>query len=216
MINEINYICGCDEVGRGPLAGPVVACAVLVDNYHNKKINISTEPDYQELFKKSGMDLSSENHGHWQFEVKDSKKLSKSKREQLYEKIISNYKFAVSIIEHNKIDEVNILNATKLAIQDSVKSLYIKPEIVLVDGNMKFNDPRFKSIEKGDDTIFAISCASIIAKVTRDRIMEKLDVEHPEYGWVRNSGYGTKEHRDAIEKFGITKYHRKSFCKKYI
>ncbi|MCC8462328.1 MAG: ribonuclease HII [Rickettsia endosymbiont of Ecitomorpha arachnoides] len=177
-----NYIvAGIDEAGRGPLAGPVVASAVIIDN-----TNIILG-------------------------IKDSKKLSKKKRELLYEQITSNYAWSTAIISHTEIDEINILEATKKACSIAAASLTTKPEIVLVDGNMRFNDERFVSIVNGDNLSLSIAAASIIAKVTRDRLMLDLSTEFPQYLWHKNSGYGTKEHIEAINTHGLSPYHRRSF-----
>jgi ribonuclease HII len=178
-LNKI--IAGVDEAGRGPLAGPVVAAAVIVNQ--NNIID----------------------------GIRDSKKLSKKAREQLYDKITSKYVCSVGIISCTKIDEINILEATKTACVDAVRGLAVTPDIVLVDGNMKFLDERYKSIIKGDDKSHSIAAASIIAKVTRDRIMSELSLEFPEYLWDRNSGYGTRDHIIAIRDFGLSAYHRKTF-----
>lgn len=181
---ESNYtgiIAGVDEAGRGPLAGPVVAAAVIIDQ--NNLI-----PG-----------------------IKDSKKLSKAKREALYTKITENYIWAVGIVSPEEIDEINILEATKKACVLAVEALNTSPTTVIVDGNMKFTDPRFVSFVKGDDKSISIGAASIIAKVTRDRIMDLLHVDFPHYNWAKNSGYGTKEHIAAIEKYGQTRHHRVSF-----
>lgn len=174
-------IAGVDEAGRGPLAGPVVAGAVIID-----RANIIPG-------------------------IKDSKKLSRARREELYKQITENYHWAVSIISHIEIDKINILEATKKACNEAVKRLHIPPEIVLVDGNMKFLDKRFISIVKGDDISLSISAASIVAKVTRDRLMLELNSEFPEYKWHKNFGYGTRDHVNAIKIHGLTPYHRKSF-----
>lgn len=174
-------IAGVDEAGRGPLAGPVVAAAVIVDQ-----------------------DVHIEG-------IRDSKKISKKKREDLYEKIISHYRWAVGIVLPSEIDQINILEATKKACEIAVSSISIKPEIVLVDGNMKFKDKRFHSIIKGDDKSISIASASIIAKVTRDRMMDDLSKDFPAYKWHKNSGYGTKNHINAIIENGRTIHHRKSF-----
>ncbi|NRB10165.1 MAG: ribonuclease HII [Rickettsiaceae bacterium] len=174
-------IAGVDEAGRGPFAGPVVAGAVIV----NPKNIISG--------------------------IKDSKKLTKRKREELYLAITNNCIWSVGIVSSEDIDQINILEATKKACRLAVESLTKRPEIVIVDGNMKFNDQRFKSIIKGDDKSISIAAASIIAKVTRDQIMEELGQKFPQYKWHKNSGYGTKEHRQAIKDHGLTEHHRKSF-----
>ncbi len=174
-------IAGVDEAGRGPLMGPVFACAVIIDQ--NKIID----------------------------GIKDSKKLSPSKREKLYDAITSQYEYAIGIAESYEIDELNILEATKLACKRAVASLKTIPKIVLVDGNMKFQDSRFKSIIKGDDISLSIAAASIIAKVSRDKLINNLSLEFPDYEWDKNKGYGTKKHIEAIKKFGLTIHHRKSF-----
>lgn len=175
-------IAGVDEAGRGPLAGAVVAAAVIVNT--DKFIE----------------------------GIRDSKKISKIKREKLYEFIVNNYQYGVGIVSPEEIDKINILEATKKACCLAVDSLKTNPEIVLVDGNMKFADPRYHSIIKGDDKSTSIAAASIVAKVTRDRIMHSLSLEYPAYDWHKNSGYGTKYHLEAIIKEGITSYHRKSFA----
>ncbi len=177
-----NYIvAGVDEAGRGSLVGPVVASAVIID-----KVDII-----------SG--------------IKDSKKLSKNKRDILYEQITSNYVWSTAIIEHTEIDDINILEATKKACTIAVANLSLKPEKILVDGNMKFSDVRFISIINGDNLSLSIAAASIIAKVTRDRLMLELSAEYPQYLWHKNYGYGTREHIEAINTHGLSSYHRKSF-----
>jgi len=181
---ESNYqgvVAGVDEAGRGPLAGPVVAAAVIIDQNN--------------LIKG----------------IKDSKKLSKNKREELYVKITQNYVWSIGVVEPKEIDEINILEATKKACVLAVEGLIKEPSVVIVDGNMKFSDKRFVSYIKGDDKSISIAAASIIAKVTRDRIMGLLHQEFPYYFWVKNSGYGTKEHISAIEKYGSSIHHRLSF-----
>jgi ribonuclease HII len=177
-------IAGVDEVGRGPLAGPVVAAAVIADQ--NKLI-----PG-----------------------IKDSKKLSKQQRQELYIKITTSYIWSIGIISPKIIDQINILEATKRAMNIAVNNLSIMPSVVLVDGNMKFDDKRFISIIKGDDKSISIAAASIVAKVTRDRIMSGLDLKFPAYKWCKNSGYGTKDHVNAIISQGITEHHRQSFLSK--
>ena len=174
-------IAGVDEAGRGPLAGPVVAAAVIVDQNNIIK------------------------------GIRDSKKLSKKKREDIYHSITSHYIWSVGIVGSDEIDEINILQATIKACRLAVGALKVKADIVLVDGNMKFGDQRFLSIIKGDDKSISIAAASIIAKVTRDRLMNDLSNEFPEYKWHQNAGYGTKEHKEAIIKHGQSVHHRKSF-----
>lgn len=181
---ESNYpgvVAGVDEAGRGPLAGPVVAAAVIIDQ--NNLIE----------------------------GIKDSKKLSKNKREELYVKITQNYTWSIGVVEPKEIDEINILEATKKACVLAVEGLIKDPSVVIVDGNMKFSDQRFVSYIKGDNRSISIAAASIIAKVTRDRMMELLHQEFPYYFWAKNSGYGTKEHISAIEKYGTSIHHRLSF-----
>lgn len=184
FLNEV--VAGIDEAGRGPLAGPVVAAAVIVDKIHI--IN----------------------------GINDSKKLSRKKREELYGQITKHYNYAVAIIGAEEIDRINILRATIEACIQAGNRLSVRPDVVIVDGNMKFDDERFISIVKGDTKSISIAAASIVAKVTRDRIMDSLAVEFPEYCWQKNAGYGTKDHISAIKKFGLTSYHRKSFKLKEI
>jgi ribonuclease HII len=179
FLNEV--VAGIDEAGRGPLAGPVVAAAVIVDKLH--VIN----------------------------GINDSKKLSRIKREELYEQITKHYHYAVAVIDAQEIDRINILRATIEACTQAGRKLSVRPDVVIVDGNMKFDDDRFISVVKGDTKSISIAAASIVAKVTRDRIMDSLAVEFPEYCWQKNAGYGTKDHIGAIKKFGLTSYHRKSF-----
>lgn len=176
-------VAGVDEVGRGPLSGPVVAAAVIVD----PSINIE--------------------------DIKDSKKLSEKKRTNIAEQIKLNYQYAIAEASVAEIDELNILNATKLAMERAVKALPTSPDIVLADGNMNFDDDRFKSIVKGDNISKSIASASIIAKVHRDLIMKELSSLHPEYGWEKNAGYGTPMHVAAIKEHGPTIYHRSKFIR---
>ena len=180
----MNYknIVGIDEAGRGPLAGPVVAAAVIMP-----------------------FDLKG---------VADSKKLSAKKREFLFKQIIEIGKVAVGFASVEEIDKFNILAATMLAMQRAYENLGLQADLVLVDGNKapKLNCDEVRAIINGDDLEPVISAASIIAKVTRDKIMTELDLEYPQYGWKRNAGYGTKIHLEAIGKYGITKHHRLSFA----
>ena len=182
-------ICGIDEAGRGPLAGPVVVAGVIMPE--NSMIE----------------------------GVNDSKKVSEKKRELLYDKIIEEaISYSVAIIGQDVIDDINILEATKKAMIEAVNNLSVKPEHLLIDA-VKLNvDIPQTSIIKGDAKSESIAAASIIAKVTRDRMMIELDKEHPEYDFKHNKGYGTKKHIDAIEKYGILKEHRKTFapCNKYV
>ncbi len=174
-------IAGVDEAGRGSLIGPVVVASVIIDQ---RKIICG---------------------------IKDSKKLTTTMRESLYKQIIENYIWSVGIVYHYEIDVINILKATKKACTISVANLTVIPDTVLVDGNMKFLDPKFISIVNGDNLSFSIGAASIIAKVTRDHLILKYAEEFPEYMWHKNYGYGTKAHLNAIRLCGLSPYHRKSF-----
>ena len=182
---KIKFLAGVDEAGRGPLAGPVVAAAVI--------------------FRKSTFIKG----------VNDSKLLTEKQREALYDKIISSaIAYSISIVEPVVIDEVNILNATLRAMKQSVDDLKIKPDLVLVDGNRKFqSDVPVVTIVKGDSKSFSIAAASILAKVTRDRLMKKLAVQYPVYLWEQNKGYPTRLHREIIKQYGPSPLHRKSFLK---
>ena len=186
---KINYICGIDEAGRGPLAGPVVVAAVIMPK--NSMIE----------------------------GVNDSKKVSEKKREKLYEEITSSaIAWGVGIIDQNEIDSLNILNATKKGLTSAIKELEIKPNLILVDaltGIDTLGIP-YRSIIKGDAKSYSIAAASIIAKVTRDRIMRQWDELYPMYGFEKHKGYGTKMHIEAIKEYGICPLHRKSFVKKFI
>lgn len=188
------YIVGIDEAGRGPLAGPVVSGAVLI-----------LEKDFKEITKIKS--------------VKDSKKLSEKKREEVYPNLISNpkLKWGIGIVSEKVIDRINILEATKLsmikAVEDLEKKNNIKVDFLILDGKMKINlNINQESIIKADDKVFSVSAASIIAKVTRDRLMIEYDKKYPEYNFEKHKGYGTKEHLENIKKNGICKIHRKSFA----
>lgn len=184
---NIEYICGIDEAGRGPLAGPVVVAAVI-------------------------MPKDSMIEG-----VNDSKKVSEKKREKLYEQIIEEaISYSVSIIDQKEIDNVNILNATKEGLTKAVSGLQIKPQKILVDALTKIDTCGipYVSIIKGDAKSYSIAAASIIAKVTRDRIMKEWDEIYPQYGFAKHKGYGTKAHMDAIREFGVCPIHRRSFLTK--
>lgn len=181
-------IAGIDEAGRGPLAGPVVAAAVILpQNYSNQLIN-------------------------------DSKKLTSKQREQVFEIIKrESVCWTFSVVSHHTIDKINILNATLLAMQNSAKKLKPKPDVILIDGNKRFQfDIETVSIVKGDCLSQSIAAASIVAKVIRDKIMKRLDISYPNYNWKKNKGYPTKEHYKAIYEFGISPVHRKSFLKNVI
>jgi|CXWL01.1.fsa_nt_gi ribonuclease HII len=175
-------VAGVDEAGRGPWAGPVVAGAVILDQK-----NIPNG-------------------------INDSKKISAIKRKKLYEEILQSARTGVGISTVEEIDEYNILEATKLAMQRAVSMLGSDMTLVLIDGNKAPALPfPTKIVIGGDAKSLSIAAASIIAKVTRDRIMHELGEANPEYGWEKNSGYGTKHHINALAKYGITEHHRKSY-----
>ena len=182
------YICGIDEAGRGPLCGPVVAAAVILpkDKYIEG--------------------------------VNDSKKLSPKKREKLYDDIKKEaISVGIGIVDVDIIEEINILNATKLAMIKAIKDLKIKPDYLLIDGNQLIDiDIEKQTVVSGDAKSESIAAASIIAKVTRDRMLINFDKLYPEYGFAKHKGYGTKIHIEAIKKYGLTPIHRKSFCKKFV
>lgn len=181
-------IAGVDEAGRGPLAGPVVAAAVIIDNY------------FEELN-----------------EINDSKKLTEKKREKLYDLILENCNVGIGIADEKEIDEINILNATFLAMRRALGKIE-NYDIVLVDGNHKIRkfDGRQEEIIKGDGKSLSIAAASIIAKVYRDNIMKEISEKYPDYGFERHKGYGTKLHRELIHKHGPCIIHRKTFLKKIL
>lgn len=175
---------GCDEVGRGCLAGPVVAAAVILPiDYKNKLLT-------------------------------DSKQLSKAKREIVRKDILNDaITYAIAEVDNIEVDKINVLKASFIGMHRALDQLSIIPELILVDGNKFINYNRIphKCIVKGDGIYLSIAAASILAKTHRDELMEKLSKTHHQYGWERNVGYPTKEHRAAIKKHGITPYHRKSF-----
>jgi len=183
------YICGIDEAGRGPLAGPVVVASVI-------------------------MPEDSMIEG-----VNDSKKISEKKREKIYDQILEEaISYGVAIIGQDEIDEINILNATKKGLTVSLQELSQKPDLILVDalnGIDTMGIP-YDSIIKGDAKCYSIAAASIIAKVTRDRIMREWDKVYPEYGFEKHKGYGTAAHIAAIRENGICPIHRRSFTKNFV
>ncbi len=188
LASGYDIVCGVDEAGRGPLAGPVYAAAVVL---------------------KKGQTIEG---------VNDSKKLSEKKREELFDKIVSECSaFSVGTASEREIDEINILQATFLAMKRAVDGLSIKPDIALVDGNqIPPLDCAVKTVIKGDAKSESIAAASIIAKVSRDRYMKEMAAKYPEYQFEKHKGYGTKLHYEMIEKYGICEIHRKSFLKKVL
>lgn len=184
----VKYIAGIDEAGRGPLAGPVVVASVIL------------KPD-------------SMIEG-----VNDSKKVSENKREKLYEIITKEaLSYGVGIAYQDEIDEINILQATKKALTESIQNLEIKPNIIMVDAltGIETMGVPYKSIIKGDAKCYSIAAASIVAKVTRDRLMREWDKVYMEYGFASHKGYGTAAHIAAIKKYGPCPLHRKSFIKNF-
>lgn len=176
-------LAGIDESGRGPLAGPVLAAAVILPFDWNHE------------------------------EINDSKKITANKRNELYD-IIQKNALSISIgnISEKIIDKINILESTRLAMKQAVNGLSIKPDCLLIDALRLFDYPLFqKSIIKGDGTSLSIAAASIIAKVTRDRLMQEYDILYPQYGFAKHKGYPTKAHYDAINKYGCCPIHRESF-----
>ena len=183
---NLSSIAGVDEAGRGSLAGPVVAACCILP-----------------------LDCMIDG-------INDSKKLSEPKREKLYCEITASAVFKVSVIPQEVIDEINILRATKRAMAECIENMPVKPELVLIDAvDVKVSVP-IKSIIKGDAQSYNIAAASIIAKVTRDRLMRDYDNLYPQYGFAKNKGYGTKEHIEALKKCGPCPLHRKSFIKNFI
>lgn len=183
-----SHVAGVDEAGRGPLAGPVVAGAVILpENAFIPGLN-------------------------------DSKKLSPTQRDKLFEKILETaVSFGVGIIDEKCIDEINILNATKRAMEAAIASLAPKPDILLLDA-VELDAVKIEQVPiiKGDSLSVSIAAASIIAKVTRDRLICEMDSLYPQYGFSKHKGYGTKEHIEAIKKFGICPIHRMSFVKNFV
>ena len=176
-------VAGVDEVGRGSLIGPVYAAAVILNPKINKK------------------------------EIKDSKKLKKIEREKLFKYIKKNSIWAIGSASIREIERLNILNASLLAMKRAIKKLKVKPNLVLVDGNKSpdLNNYITKTVIKGDQKIKEISAASIVAKVSRDKLILKMSESFKKYKWDSNAGYGTKDHTNAIRKYGITRFHRKTF-----
>ena len=186
---NIEYICGIDEAGRGPLAGPVVVGAVILP---------------QDSFIEG---------------VNDSKKISEKKREKIYDQIIEEaVAWSVGIVDERTIDEINILNATKLGVKLALEGLKQKPDVIMVDAlnNMDTLGIPYISVIKGDAKNYSIAAASIIAKVTRDRMMKEWDEVYPAYGFAKHKGYGTAEHIKTIKEQGPCSIHRRSFIKNFV
>ncbi len=186
--NGYSVVCGVDEAGRGPLAGPVFAAAVILpENYSHEILN-------------------------------DSKKLSEKKRDLVYDDIIRDaISYSVGIATEKEIDEINILNATFLAMKRAVEDLSVKPDFAYIDGNQyPKTGIKEETIIKGDAKCMSVAAASIIAKVSRDRFMLKIAEEYPHYQFEKHKGYGTKLHYEMIEKYGVSDVHRRSFLKKII
>ena len=185
---HLGYVCGIDEVGRGPFAGPVVACAVILP----KDCNI--------LY------------------INDSKKLSEKRREELYDIIIKEaVAYGIGIKDNNRIDEINILQATYEAMREAISNLKVKPDVLLNDAvTIPGVDIKQVPIIKGDAKSISIGAASIVAKVTRDRMMADFDEKYPGYEFAKNKGYGTAAHIEGLKKYGPCEIHRRSFIHNYI
>lgn len=183
-----DVIAGIDEAGRGPLAGPVVACAVILKR------------------------------GEYIEGLNDSKKVSPKKREKLYDEITNKcLAYSVGIIDNNIIDEINILEATRMAMKNAIEGLKIKPVYLLIDAETHVKtDIPLEGIIKGDSLSVSIAAASIIAKVTRDRMLLEYDKQYPQYEFAKHKGYGTALHIQKIGEYGLTPIHRKTFCSKFI
>jgi ribonuclease HII len=187
--NDYSILCGVDEAGRGPLAGDVYAAAVIL--------------------KKDAVIEG----------VNDSKKLSEKKREKLFDEIIEKSEaYCIATASVEEIDSINILQATMLAMTRAVKGLGITPDIALIDGNKapEIDGVKTQAVIKGDATSASIAAASILAKVARDRYMKEIAEKYPQYAFEKHKGYGTKLHYEMIEKYGVSKVHRKSFLKKIL
>ena len=190
IAQQYKSFCGIDEAGRGPLCGPVVVASCVMPLDDDKIV----------------------------YGIDDSKKLTEKQREELYEKIKNvAIDYSIQEVDAQTIDDINILQATKLGMKNAIESLKNKPDLALVDAVKDIDsDIDQIAIIKGDATSYSIAAASILAKVYRDRLMQKLDKEYPEYNFAKHKGYGTKEHIELLKKFGPCKIHRKSFIKNFV
>jgi ribonuclease HII len=182
-LQGLTHVAGVDEAGRGPLAGPVVAAAVIFPK--------------DRLLER----------------VNDSKKCTAKQREELFTLIMEQaISVGIGMVDHDVIDRINILQATILAMRKSIENLNIQPDYVLIDGNsFRHETMKFQNIIRGDETSFTIAAASIVAKVTRDKLMCELDSQYPQYGFAQHKGYGTRRHIEAIRTHGLCEIHRRSF-----
>ena len=182
-------IAGIDEAGRGPLAGPVCVAMVIMPL------------DKDSIIEK----------------INDSKKLTEKVREKLYDEIINKaIAYHIEMVDELTIDTINILNATKLGMLTCINDIAVKPDVVLIDAVKLDTDVECESIIKGDALSYSIACASILAKVSRDRLMVELDAKYPEYNFKKHKGYGTKEHIENLKKYGKCDIHRNSFIKNFV
>ena len=190
IAKQYGVFCGIDEAGRGPLCGPVVVASCIMPLEDDKIV----------------------------FGVDDSKKISEKLREELFEKIKTTaIAYHIQEIDAEIIDKINILEATKLGMKLCIESLSVKPNLALIDAVKNIdNATKQIAIIKGDATSYSIAAASILAKVHRDRLMQKLDKEYPQYNFAKHKGYGTKEHIELLKKYGPCKIHRKSFIKNFV
>lgn len=184
---NVKYISGTDEAGRGPLAGPVCVASVIMPLDHDIVVGAN-----------------------------DSKKLTEKKREELYDKIINSaISYSIVFVDEDRIDEINILNATKEGMIKSLNSLNIKPDLALIDAVKLNTDLNIMPLIHGDAISYNIACASILAKVSRDRYICEIADNYPEYNFKKNKGYGTKEHIEALKKYGACKIHRETYLKNF-
>ena len=190
MYAKYGLFCGIDEAGRGPLAGPVVVASCIMPLEDDKIL----------------------------YGINDSKKLSEKQREELFKKIKETaIDYRIEEISENVIDDINILEATKLGMKNCIENLSKKPKMALVDAVTNIRTDILQvAIIKGDATSYSIAAASILAKVHRDHLMQKLDSDYPEYNFAKHKGYGTKEHIELLKKYGPSKIHRKSFIKNFV